>query len=376
MPEGLRSARSAKGWSQNRLVREIELYARRHAISVAAAASLKVYISEWENGRRSVSAPYAAILRVLFGMTDAELFGPADPKPHSVEGYDELVRRIDASHSIGSSAVETFLSQTEAFRTLDRQMGANQLIDAMNSHITTISDALTFAVLPEARRPLAEALAGAATLAAWQALDVGAADRAWRRYELAKQAAREADRPKYVAHAMGEQAYVLSDAGQYGLALEVLERAIAVRADTPRRLTAWLLSARAELYALSGDAPACRRSLDEAAKMNPGDGMLRDPDMPSIFLTENHLARWRGHSLALIGDEDAVSDLYAALSEMDPTFARAQAGLHCDLAQAHLMRQEYGEATEHLRSARLLANRTGSIRHRRRIDGLSYRLSS
>ena len=109
------------------------------------------------------------------------------------------------------------------FRTLDRQMGAAQLIDAMDSHITTISDALTFAVLPDARRPLAEALAGAATLAAWQALDVGAADRAWRRYELAKQAAREAERPKFLAHAMGEQAYVLSDAGQYGLALQLVE---------------------------------------------------------------------------------------------------------------------------------------------------------
>ena len=108
----------------------------------------------------------------------------------------------------------------------------------------------------------------------------------------------------------------------------------------------------------------------------PDDGVLRDPDMPSIFLTENHLARWRGHSLALVGDEQAVSDLYAALGAMDSTFTRAQAGLHCDLAQAHLMRQEYGEAAEHLRSARLLANRTGSIRYRRRIEGLTYRLPS
>lgn len=50
MPEGLRAARAAKGWSQNRLVYEIELYAQRHAIGVATAASLKVYISEWETG--------------------------------------------------------------------------------------------------------------------------------------------------------------------------------------------------------------------------------------------------------------------------------------------------------------------------------------
>ena len=376
MPDGLRAARSAKGWSQNRLVREIELYAQRRAIGVATTSSLKVYISEWENGRRAVSAPYAGILRALFGKTDDELFGMTEPESPAAEGYAELVSRIDAAHIVGRSAVETFLSQTEVFRSIDRQTGAAQLVDAMDSHITTISDALTFAVLPDARRPLAEALAGAATLAAWQALDVGATDRAWRRYELAKQAAREAERPKFLAHAMGEQAYVLSDAGQYGLALELVEQAIEVRADTPPRLTAWLLSAQAELHALGGDVAACRRSLDQAARVVPTDGVLRDPDMPSIFLTENHLARWRGHSLALVGDEQAVSDLYAAIGAMDSTFTRAQAGLHCDLAQAHLMRQEYGEAAEHLRSARLLANRTGSIRYRRRIEGLTFRLPS
>src|SRR5258706_249985 len=119
MPEGLRTARAAKGWSQGRLIYEIELYAQRHAIGGATAA----------------------------------------------------------------------------------------------------------------------------TLAAWQALDVGAADRAWRHYELAKQAAREAERPRYLAHAMGEQAYVLSDAGQPELALQLVQEALAVRGDTPPRLTAWLLSA-------------------------------------------------------------------------------------------------------------------------------------
>lgn len=323
-----------------------------------------------------MSAPYTGILRALFGMTDAELFGTAQPAPFAVEGYDELVGQIEAAHSVGRTAVETFLEQTEVFRTLDRQMGASQLIDSMDRHITTLSDALTFAVLPDARRPLAEALTGAATLAAWQALDVGAADRAWRRYELAKQAAREAGQPRFLAHAMGEQAYVLADAGKPELALQLIEQALAERADAPPRLTAWLLSARAEIHALNGDEAACRRCLDQAARVFPDDNVLRDPDLPSIFLTEEHLARWRGHALALAGDSQAVSDLYAALGKMDSTFTRARAGLYCDLAQAHLMRQEYSEAAGHLRSARQLANRTGSIRYRRRVDGLTYQLPS
>lgn len=371
MTERLRTARAAKGWSQNRLVYEIELYARQHALSVATTASIKVYVSDWENGRRAVSAPYTTILRALFGMTDTELFEQRSPESPVVDGYAELARQIDAAHCIGRSVVDTFLEQTEAFRTLDRQMGAAQLVDAMERHITTLSDALAFAVLPNARSPVASALAGAATLAAWQALDVGAADRAWRHYEAAKQAAREAAQPKYLAHAMGEQAYVLADAGRLDLAIQLVDEALKVIGNIPVRLTAWLLSAQAELHALNGDTDDCQHLIDRAARILPADNVLRDPDMPSIFLTEAHLARWRGHSLALLGDTQAVSDLYAAFDAMDSTFTRARSGLCCDLAQAHLVRGEYGDAARQLRTARTLANRMGSVRHLRRIDRLT-----
>jgi transcriptional regulator with XRE-family HTH domain len=149
MPEQMRRAREAKKSSQNRLISEIELYARRHALGVASTASLKVYVSEWENGRRSVSPPYTAILRAVFGMTDSELFSqPKRADPTVVDGYAELVSRIDSAHSVGESVVETLLEQTEVFRTLDRQMGATQLVDSMARHLETLTDALT---LPSCR---------------------------------------------------------------------------------------------------------------------------------------------------------------------------------------------------------------------------------
>lgn len=372
----LRHARQLKGWSQNRLIYEIELYARQRALTVASPASLKVYVSQWENGHRAVSPPYTTILRALFGMTDAELFGTPGKSIPEADGYAKLVNYIESAHSVGRSVIDTLLEQTEIFRTLDRQMGASQLIDAMGTHLATLSDALAFAVLPSARVPVASALAGAATLAAWQALDVGAADRAWRNYELAKQAARESNQPKYLAHAMGEQAYVLVDAGRADLASELVAEALRTGGSVSPRLKAWLLGAQAEIFALSGDSEACLRALDAATRTLPDDDVLRDPDMPSIFLTSAHLARWRGHSLALLGDDQAVTDLHVAIAGMDSTFTRAKAGLQCDLAQAHLVRGEYGLAAEQLRAARMLANRTGSVRYRRRIDRITDQLSS
>ncbi|OKI84710.1 hypothetical protein AMK11_20165 [Streptomyces sp. CB02414] len=72
--------------------------------------------------------------------------------------------------------------------------------------------------------------------------------------------------------------------------------------------------------------------------------------------------------------QSAVTSLYRAFEIMDPTFVRARAGFHADLAQAHLTRAEYDDAGTHLRQARLLAGRTGSVRQRRRVDLLSARL--
>lgn len=376
MSTGLRSARTARGWSQERLVREIEQYARRHVTDVASTASLRVYVSEWENEKRTISDRYAVILRQLLGATDAELRGgPVAATPATADGYDELLNRIDSASSVSEPMVKTFNDQTELLRTMDRQMGAAGLVDQMAGHLSALEDALNFTVLPSARRPVALALAGASTLAAWQAIDSGAVQRAWRHYELAKRAARDAEAPMYLAHAMAEQAYVLCEAGRPSLAVELVRDAQRTLAgDGSPRLRAWLYAAEAEMCAHAGMPDDCRRALDAAGASIPSESGDRDPDMLSIFLNGAHLTRWRGNVLALLGDDEAVTSLYGALDAVDPTFVRAQSGLHTDLAQAHLARAEYDEANTHLRQARLLASRTGSVRQRRRVDLLSARL--
>ena len=371
---GLREARRGRGWSQRRLVAGIEDHARRHRLDIAATPSLGVYVSDWENGKRPLSAGYATILRAILGITDAELFGPAttDTTLTPVDGYGALVGAIESARSLGREMVGTLLAQTELLRAIDRQRGAAPLVDQMTAHLATLQDALAFAVLPDARKPIAQALAGAATLAAWQALDVGAAQRAWRHYELAKTAARDAERPAYLAHAMAEQAYVLVDAGENDLALALVREAQrAGGSDIPPRLVAWLNSAEAEMCALAGHGDDCRRALDRATAALPSGDSARDPEMPSIFLNAEHLARWRGNVLALTGDGEAIDELHDVLTAIDPTFVRARAGVHCDLAQAHLVRGELDEARDQLRAARQIASQTGSVRHRRRVEQLS-----
>lgn len=358
-------------------MREVERFATHHLLSVASTASLRVYVSEWENGKRPISDHYAQIIRPLFGVTDAELFEGQSSETPTVEadGYADLMDRIDSARNVSLSMVKTFMDQTELLRTMDRQMGAASLVDQMTGHLAALEDALTFAVLPDTRRPVALALAGAATLGAWQALDTGSVERAWRNYELGKRAAQEAEEPMYLAHATAEQAYVLNEAGRPEMAVQLVREAqrLAGKQASPR-LRAWLYAAEAELCAKAGLPDDCKRALDDAAACLPTGEEARDPDMLSIFLNGGHLARWRGNVLSLLGDDDALTSLYTGLETADPTFVRATSGLRCDLAQAHLVRGELSQAQEHLQQARLLANRTGSVRHRRRIEQLTRKL--
>lgn len=371
----LREARQARQWSQARLIHEIARRLTPNGPLVASTASLKVYVSEWENGRRRISPEYRAILRAIFGMTDAELFGDGDQgdAPDAVEReYAELARRIESAQAVDLSLVTVLADQSELLRRVDRKLGAASLVDQIESHLLTLNDALTHSVLPSARRPVAAVLSSTATLAGWQALDVGAVQRAWGHYAAARGAAIEADQPALLAHAMGEQAYVLVDMGRPELAVELVGEALTVaRGRASSRVLAWLHSAEAEMRALLGDQRASRLALEQAAAALPAGDEMRDPDVPGVMLNAAHLLRWRGNALALLGDQAATDDLYEPLTRLDATFTRAEAGLRCDLAQAHLARAELADAREHLQHARQLANQTGSLRHRRRIERLS-----
>ena len=371
----LRAARKARGWSQDRLVVEFEQRRRGSGQPSPKRASLKTYISEWENDKRPVGSNDRTTLRAIFGLADEELFGRSNAPAILDEAYVELADSINKAKSVDPEMIGILTNQTELLRAMDRQMGAPALADHMAAHIGTLENALAYAVLSSARKPIAQALSSAATLGGWQALDVGAVDRAWRHYELARRAAREAENLALRSHAMAEQAYVLVDAGKASLALELIGEAVSVaERHVPARLVAWLHAAEAEIAAASGNGSRARNSLDRATAALPDGVEMRDPEVPGVFLNHAHLNRWRGNVLAILGELEAIEALHVALAEHDGTFTRAEAPLRVNLAQAYLANGDFAQAEYQARKARLLVSRTGSLRVRRRLDHLSVRL--
>lgn len=372
MTTKLRAARKRAGLKQSQVIAELTRRAAAAGLVIALPASLKTTLSRFENGRRQVHEPYRGLFRSIYGLTDDELFG-TEPLVSSAQQseYDLFADRIASARAVGPEAAEVFAQQTDALRAADCHLGVGPVLDQMATHLSTLESALSHAIVPSVRRPLAAVLADAAAIAAWQALDIGAINRAWSYHEMARAAALEAQDVVLLTHAMAQQAMVLLEVGDVASARELAQVALdEAGTKVPQRFRAWLHAAEAEVCSVADDPSACRRGFDVAQELVPAGEDAVEPGMPFIILNASHLARWQGNAFARLGDPAAVEYLYRALDGNGAITSRAKAGLHCDLAAAHLQRGERDDASGHASRARKLARQAGSIRQQRRVDKL------
>jgi hypothetical protein len=212
--------------TQAQVIDELTRRADAQGLDIASKQSLKMLLSSYENGRRDVNEPYRTLFRAIFGMTDEELFGSEESGATQEEAeYAALAQRIASAGKVDLATAEILAQQTHYLRTMDCKVVAAPLVDQMAGHLTTVQTALSHAILPSIRRPLAAVLADAAALAAWQALDVGAINRAWQHHEVARYAALEARDAVLLAHAMAQQAFVLVDIDEVASAIELTQDA-------------------------------------------------------------------------------------------------------------------------------------------------------
>jgi tetratricopeptide (TPR) repeat protein len=295
-----------------------------------------------------------------------ELAPPAgEPAPELTELTERLTfARLDAG------LVDLLRGQTQSIRLLDRRLGGLSIYRQATAHVTQIEDLVRFALPSAERAAAADELGQAAALAGWQALDLGQLDEAWRLHEIAKGAARESGVIAGLVYASAQQAYVLLDAGRPDDALAVVAAARAEGGSRiPPALLAWLHAAESEVLAALGLRDDALRMLDDANAALPDDP--DHEDMPYLMLSSGHLARWRGHCLARLGEASAIEDLTGALDAMgEGQYGRAEAGLRVDLALAFQARGDTTVARLHARRASEVVGRTGSQRQRRRIAEL------
>jgi len=362
-----------RNWTRARLILELRRAAKARGRTLPPDDSLRRMIREWAKGTRGLSEFYVELFGDAFGLpvNGRSPVAPGKLTPDAAvdDSLDDLADRLTRAANVDLELVALLESQTDSLRTLDRRLGAPQVLVQTEAHIAQMSDLLAHSLPGPARSGLAAAVAEAAALAGWQALDLGKPAKSWRHHETAKAAALESGSPAILAHVTAQQAYALLDLEHTDQALALVRHA-RTNADgrVPPLLRSWLHAAEAEAFAACGEKDAAQRSLDLAASALPAESS--DPDLPFLFLNEIHLARWRGSCLARVGAIEAIDYLNRALDGLDSTFTRAAAGHQCELAMAYAARGQHEEARRAARRAAELAKLTSSVRQRRRISRL------
>lgn len=326
-------------------------------------ASLKRMFAYWEAGDRSVTVPvYQQAFCAMYDASPAALgFDPAVPPGVDPQLAELLERRLDLV-DVDKALVDLLEAQTHDLRLLDRRLGSGARAAMAEDHAEQLTD-LLHRSLGRHRAALAAATAEAALLAGWLALDRSDIKTAWHWHSRARSAAIESGSGDRIAHAIGQQAIVLLDAGQTMAALSAAREASQVAADSPPILRAWIAATEAEVLSATGDRVGAARRFRDAALHLSSNG---EEEVPFIMLTDIHLERWRGHVLLTAHDAAALETLTGALAA-DSDSVRAAASLHTDLAIAILRHGDREAGLHEAGRAAELASRSGSVRQARRL---------
>lgn len=356
----LRAARRRCGWNQAAAMSRFAAAVNRIGGSVPEGESLKRMFAYWEAGKRAVTLPaYQRAFREIYGTTDATLgFVP----PDEGDRVEAIRNRPLNFISVDESLVELFEAQTDSLRELDRRLGSAAQALMVQAHVDQIDFVLHRSVGPR-RHEIAGALAEAAALAGWLALDRADVASAWDFHETAKSAALESGSSAVLAHVTAQQAFVLLDLDEAQHANDAVDHAMQMATGVPALLGAWLAAAKGEALAAVGEADGAKRSLERAEDLLPTDG---SETLPFLMLTPEHLTRWRGHCLARLGDAEAIEMLPLALSAENDS-VRAAISLHADTALALVNGGFLHEAIDEATVTLQKAERYGSERQRKRL---------
>jgi len=368
----LKDARTQRGYSAQAVIDMLLRRAATLAIPVMSPTSLKTKLSVWENGRTSVSPTYQRLFRDIYGLTNEELGFPTEPEDSEVE---ELRSRLTIARTVDAGTVTLFRQQVENARHVDRQFGGITVLDELRSQMDQVERLLDYSTMQGQREALAGVLTEAAALAGWEALDRNAIKQSWDHHERAKDAARAANSPLLLAHALAQQAFILIDIGEVDAAVAQLDqaRALAER-SAPALLRSWLAAAHGEGLAAAGQRDEALRAFDSADKLLPADPV--SADLPFLFLAGGHLDRWRGHAMSRLGEPDAIDQLTYVLPRLPPDFTRARVAMLVDLAYAHAAAGDREAALRYRGQAKRLAMQIKSDRQLRRLNGLILPTSS
>jgi len=356
-----------RGWSQTRLVYELQRRARTRASTAPTRESLKTQISRWENGHKVPDEMYRRLFREIYGLSDHELGFPrsrgSQPPSTDQPGVGGvLLAPLPAMPFADGDYLEAVRRHIWHIVELDNQYGGTDLASLAIRFFRSLHHQLGIgAYRPTIERDLQAVVGELAEVAGWLLYD---ADRQTDVRRMNQEAL-------YFSRLAGDRQMELltlqnssMHAGFLGRPLEALHLAESVLQGRDRltpRVKALFLVRKARALAQGGDDQAMQ--LFDAVRSHFQDGGCDSDPKWAWWVDERELAWHEGMAQLHLGRPTVAAELFErSVASTKPHEVRSRYLHLAYLLGAQTRISAWRDAEESLRQLTPLANEVASQR--------------
>jgi transcriptional regulator with XRE-family HTH domain len=333
MVNAIRQARDARGWTSARLNLEIRRAGTQSGVATASESSLRVMISQWENGHQAPSPAYRALLEKIFRMPAGSLGQETEAAPAV-----SLLPRMGPKLEITDSVLGYFERQLVDHVQLDNAAGPGLILDVVSTqvlHLRRIAEHGPSEVLALAARFLEHA--------GWLHQDSGNLDKALSYTDESVDLAERAGDVALTAYNTMRKSNVLTDRGEWQRAKVTAERAARLAAREAPEQEAICLRQVALAAAHLTDEATARGAVDRALELTTDAGAI--VNAYSAYCTTGYLEMEGALCLLVLGQPAAaVEACTRALADWPPGRLRDEGLCLSRLALAHLDQHDVDQA--------------------------------
>ncbi|WP_455360697.1 tetratricopeptide repeat protein [Streptomyces sp. SYSU K21746] len=237
--------------------------AERLGLELPAQSSLKTQVSMFENGRRDPGSDYQAIFCEVYQATRVELGLALETAPSQLDALPTLPSPRALAPTVTPEIVGYLQSVWVQHAQAEPLVGPRFLVPAVQSQVPLIEQLCMDASGP-IRNDVLRVGARYAEFLGWLYQDTGDSQAAMLWTNRALDYAYELDDPTLSAYVFQRRSNIAAEAGQAGYAIGLANAALKQAQKLPHQVHAVALRARANSFALLGEADDSARALDEA----------------------------------------------------------------------------------------------------------------
>lgn len=258
--------------------------------------------------------------------------------------WERMAHAVSHPERMDDQSAMVLERETSEFYRREEFVAARVLAPKIQIHAVRLADILQGGPPGPIEKRMLTAIGEALALKGWFSFDTGNSRAALKAWELAEDAAKDANDGPLTACIYAYRSYLAESEGELGKALDLLVSAQnfthGIASATTR---SWLAAREGEVRALLNDAVGANRAVERAVTVY--DYARPDQERPwTGFFTPSRLGSMVVTTYVRLDHEDLSRQANAVIAALSPTEAKIKSVILADLATAALKGGDYGRA--------------------------------